>query len=314
MGSPQVSTRLPTHKNVLAAQRRLRGRIHTTPILSSRSLNEMAGVDLLFKCESLQRSGSFKYRGALNATLALPRLQRKLGLATHSSGNHGAAVAAVARSLGLTATVVVPRNASKFKRQAIRRYGGHIVPCGKTLLSRERRLREVLADSGAVYIPPYDHPAIIAGQGTAGLEILQQCPGADELWVPVGGGGLAAGTVLAAGAQVQVVGAQPRLARDAHVSMRRGSRQPPMPPVTVADGLRTGLGTLNFAVLHGYQLPIKLVSEAEIIAAQKLAMSCLKILVEPSSAVPLAALLKYGPVQGGSRKVVVVITGGNVEL
>jgi len=274
----------------------------------------MAGVELVAKCENLQRSGSFKFRGASNAVLSLTAAQRRKGVVTHSSGNHGAALAAVAQSLSIPATVVIPRNASRFKRAAIRRYGAEVVSCGATLAAREKALAAVQAATGAHFIPPYDHPAIIAGQGTAALELLQQDPGVDEIWTPVGGGGLAAGTVLAAGASVQVVGAEPELARDAHDSLQLGERQAALPPLSVADGLRTALGELNYRVLQRYQLPIHLVSEAEILAAQQLAMSCWKLLVEPSSAVPLAALLKYGPQRPQSRRVAVIITGGNIEL
>lgn len=308
-------SRLPTLRNVQAARRRLGARVHCTPLLSSRTLSQRAGVELLFKCENLQRSGSFKYRGAMNAVLRLPRAARAQGVVTHSSGNHGAALASVAQSLGIPATVVVPRTAVAFKRASIRRYGGHIVDCGATLAARERMLGKVLARRGGHYIAPYDHAAIIAGQGTAVLEITAQVRDVDEVWVPVGGGGLAAGTILGAGATpgLQVVGAEPRLAGDAWQSIRTGVRQPALPPRTIADGLRTALGELNFRVLNNYRLPIHLVSEAEISAAQKIMMSCLKLLVEPSSAVPLAALFKYGPQAPRSRRVVVVITGGNIE-
>lgn len=309
-----VPTRLPTRNSVLAARRRISRRIHLTPVHFSPSLDVMAGVSLLVKCENLQRSGSFKFRGALNAVLSLTPEQRRQGVVTHSSGNHGSALAAVAQALGIPATVVVPRSASAFKRAAIKRYGAQVVPCGATLRAREKMLSKVQAASGANFIPPYDHARIIAGQGTAALELLEQAPEIDEIWVPVGGGGLAAGTVLAAGDSVQVVGAEPELARDAYDSLRLGERQEPLAPLSVADGLRTALGELNFRVLKDYQLPIHLVSEADILAAQQLAMSCLKQLIEPSSAVPLAALLKHGPQHTGSRRVAVIISGGNIAL
>ena len=309
-----MAARLPTLKNVHAARRRLANRLHQTPLHSSPSLSQRAGVSLLFKCENLQRSGSFKFRGALNAILSLPPEQRRLGVVTHPSGNHGAALAAVARELGIPATVVVPKNASAFKRAAIRRYGARIEGCGPTLAAREKTLAKVQSATGANFIPPYDHPAVIAGQGSAGLEILEQDPGVDEIWTPVGGGGLAAGTVLACGPDVQVVGAEPRLARDAFDSLQRGERQPAMPPRSVADGLRTALGELNFRILNDYQLPIRLVSDKETLAAQKLAMACLKLLIEPSSAVPIAALLKYGPHRPDSQRIVIIISGGIVTI
>ena len=271
-------------------------------------------MSLCVKCENLQRSGSFKFRGALNAVLRLTPAQRRQGVITHSSGNHGAALAAVAQELGIPATIVVPRDASSFKRAAIKRYGGKIVTCGPTLAARETTLARVQAASGAHFIPPYDHPAIIAGQGTAALEILEQDPDVDEIWMPVGGGGLAAGSVVSARDHVQLVGAEPRLARDAFDSLRLGERQPALPPRTAADGLRTALGELNFRLLNDYRLPIHLVSERDITAAQRLAMACLKLLIEPSSAVPIAALLKYGAYRPQSRRVAIIVTGGNLEL
>ncbi|XOV83043.1 MAG: threonine/serine dehydratase [bacterium] len=312
--------RVPSFQNVRAARKRLTGRMHDTPLLSSNTLSRLAGVDVVFKCENLQRSGSFKYRGALNAVLSLPPAIRKQGVATHSSGNHGAALAAVAQRLNIPATIVVPRNASRFKQDNIRRYGGNIVHCGSTLKSREMKLAAVLADTRAAYVPPYDHAAVIAGQGTCALEIFDAQQAVDEIWLPVGGGGLAAGTILAtldpcmANRRVQVVGAEPALAGEALIALQTHKRQPPMPPASIADGLRASLGELNFRVLDSYQLPIQLVSEAEIIAAQTLAMSCLKLVLEPSSAVPLAALLKYGCWSPSARRVVVILTGGNVQL
>ncbi len=312
--------RTPSFRNVRAAHKRIAGRVHETPLLSSDTLSRLAGVEVLFKCENLQKSGSFKYRGALNSVLSLPDAVRKLGVATHSSGNHGAALAAVAQRLNIPATIVVPKNASRFKQDNIRRYGGRIVHCGKTLKSREQKLAEVLADTGATYVPPYDHAGVIAGQGTCALEILNTTPEVDEIWLPVGGGGLAAGTVLAtsdpalANQRVQVVGVEPALAGEALVALQTHKRQPPMPPLSIADGLRASLGVMNFKILHDYQLPVHLVSEQEIVDAQALAMSCLKLVLEPSSAVPLAALLKHGSARPDSRSVAVILTGGNVQL
>ncbi len=303
---------LPTRRNVVAAQRRIAHRVHHTPLLTSMTLSKMAGVDVLFKCENLQKSGSFKYRGALNTVLSLSPRVRRRGVATHSSGNHGAALAAVAQRLGIPATIVVPRNAVPFKQAAIRRYGGQIVHCGNTLTAREKKLAQVLDATGATYVPPYDHPGVIAGQGTCALEIVQDQSDVDEIWVPVGGGGMAAGTVLAAGQGVQIVGAEPTLAGDARIALQTHQIQPPMAPVTIADGLRTALGKLNFRILDRYQLPIHLVSEADIVATQKLVISCLKVVIEPSSAVPVAALLAHGSWLSDSRRVVVIITGGNI--
>jgi threonine dehydratase len=304
----------PTRSDVVEARARIRGNVRTTPVCTSESLSELCGIDLLFKCENLQKSGSFKYRGATNALMQLDGEARARGVATHSSGNHGSALAAVAKRFAVPAAIVVPRSASPSKRAAIERYGGTIVDCGDTLAEREATLADVVARSGATFIPPYDHPHIVAGQGSCGLELLEQSEGLDEVWLPVGGGGLAAGTVLACSGGPQVVGAEPELAADAAHSLASGTRQPAMPPRTVADGLRTALGELNFAILKQYGLPMRLVTESEIAAAQKLAMSCLKLVIEPSSAVPLAALMKYGPVNPASKCVAVILSGGNVDL
>ena len=305
---------LPTLKNVEAARRRISQRATATPLVSSHSLNQSLGFAVEFKCENLQRTGSFKFRGALNAVLRLTPSQRKQGVVTHSSGNHGAALAAIARDLDVPATIVVPRGAMPVKRAAIRRYGARIVGCGNTLASREASLEQVRDETGAHFIPPYDHPAVIAGQGTTALEIVEQSPEVEEIWVPVGGGGLVSGTIAAVGRRIQVVGAEPELARDAYDSMRSGVRQPPLPPRTSADGLRTALGHLNFEVMNRYALPIHLVTEAEIGRAQNIAMARLKVVIEPSSAVPLAALLKYGPYRTSTRRVAMILSGGNVAM
>ncbi len=305
--------RVPGIRNIEAAHRRIASRVHRTAVLHSRSIDALVGCRVLFKCENLQRSGSFKYRGALNAVLSLSPARRAAGVATHSSGNHGAALACVAQQLGVPATIVVPRGGSPFKRAAIRRYGAHRVDCGSRLASRQRALDGVVLGNGASFIPPYDHAAVISGQGTVALEIVDQCETVDEIWVPVGGGGLASGTVISVGEQVQVIGAEPAIAGDAWASLQSGVRQSAMPPRSVADGLRTSLGELNFRILADYDLPIKLVAEQAIIESQVLMMSCLKVLVEPSAAVPLAALLANGPHGAAAEQVVVVITGGNLD-
>ena len=305
---------LPSNDDIDRAAAAIAPHVHHTPMLTSAALDERVGARVHFKCENMQRSGSFKYRGAMNALLNLTDEEIARGVATHSSGNHGSALAAVAKRVGAHATIVVPRDASRFKREAIARYGGEIVECGVSLSEREAELAEVIASRGSVFIPPYDHPDIVAGQASVGREIVADVPNVEEVWIPVGGGGLAAGTVLGVGELVQVVGAEPELAGDAYASLQTGTRQQAMPPTTCADGLRTALGELNFAILKRYELPIELVEEDEIRAAQRLAMACLKVVVETSAAVPLAALIKYGPHDPAHERVAVVITGGNVEL
>ena len=267
----------------------------------------MVGQPVFFKAEGLQRTGSFKARGAMNAALQT----RAPVLATHSSGNHGAALAYAAQSLGRKAVVVMPEGASLAKCEAVLRYGAQIVSCANNQADREAALAKVVAEQDAAYVPPFDHQDVILGQATAGLELLQQAPDARAIWVPVGGGGLAAGCLLAAQrAGVELVCAEPELAGDAARSMASGVRQPQLPPTTVADGLRTALGELNFELLLAAGVTVHLVTEAEILSAQSVLMSCLKILVEPSSAVPFAALLKHPP----AHPVAVVLTGANLSM
>ena len=303
-----------SRKDIQQTARRIDGYLNRTPILTSNTLNKMCGLELFFKCENFQKSGSFKYRGVSNAVLVLDQDERKKGFITHSSGNHGAALAAFSSSMDLPAVVVVPALASKVKRDAIMRYDAEIVDCNNSLESRELAVKEYLATKDMVFVPPYDHIDIIAGQGTLGLEVISEVKGLDEFWLPVGGGGLASGNVLSVGDLVQVVGAEPDLARDAYESLRLGVRQAQMEPRTCADGLRTALGSLNFDILRDYKLPIVLVDENDIIEAQSVLMSCLKILVEPSAAVPFAAILKNGPQNASSERVALVISGGNLSI
>ena len=302
-----------TRADVLAAGRVLRGRVHRTPVLTSRALNGMLGRELFFKCENLQRTGSFKIRGATNAVRALPQDVRTV--ATHSSGNHGAALALAAREAGLRAVVVLPADARPAKRDAIARYGAEIVVCEPTLAAREEALAAVVARTGATFVPPYDHPHIIAGAGTAALELLEQQPAIEQIWTPVGGGGLAAGTVLAAGDTAEVVLAEPELARDAKDSLESGERQPALPPKTIADGLRTALGERNFAILRRTRPPVLLASEAGIQHWTALIGAILKLVVEPSAATPLAAMAENAgnaaPRRGESGRVGVILSGGN---
>lgn len=303
--------RRPDLAAVVAATGRIAPYVQRTPVLTSASIDFLAGAPVHFKCEPFQRSGSFKLRGALAAVTADLDAARRRGVVTHSSGNHGAALALAGRMLEVAVTVVVPAGASAFKRASVVRYGARLVDCGPTLADREAALAEVQAGSGALFVPPYDHPEVIAGQGTATLELLDQAPEIRSVWVPVGGGGLAAGAVLVGSdAGVAVFAGEPELADDAYRSLVSGERQPAPPPRTVADGLRTALGVLNFAILRDYGLPVVRVSEQEIVDAQRLIWNRLKVVVEPSAAVPLAALLKHG----ADRPAGVVLSGGNVDL
>ena len=306
--------------DVHQASQRIAAYIHRTPVLTSSTLNDLVGLELHFKCENFQRSGAFKMRGATNAVLQLSKAECETGVVTHSSGNHGAALALAGSLSDVPVWVVVPEDAPSFKRRAIERYGATLVNCGPTLEDREVVAQQVRCETGATFIPPYNDERIVAGQGTAALELIETVVDLDEVWVPVGGGGLASGCVVALqGSGVRVCGSEPELADDAYRSLALQTLQPALPPTTIADGLRTALGSITFAILNAYGLEIRLVSEAAIVAAQKLIYECLKIVVEPSSAVPLAALVdrkldQVGEYTGGVSRVGVILTGGNLEF
>jgi threonine dehydratase len=309
---------LPERSDVLAAARRISARVLTTPVVSRASLNEALGFEIFFKCENQQRTGSFKFRGATNAVARLVEAGVAgpgAVIATHSSGNHGAALALAASQAGFGSQVVVPRGANALKRAAVARYGGQIRDCGETLAERESLLEALIEERGALFVPPYDHPDIVAGQGTAALELDQEVPDLEDVWVPVGGGGLAGGSLLALSeGRTRVRGVEPQLADDAYWSLRRGEIQPQKPPVTIADGLRTALGRIPFALFREFGLTISTVSEDEILAAQAMLWQRLKLVVEPSGAVPLAGLLAASRAEPsafrGTRQGV-ILSGGN---
>ena len=322
--SPLASPLLPTDELPCADDvRRARGTlgdgVHLTPVFTSKTLNEMVGAELYFKCENMQRTGSFKIRGALNA--ARSYVSQASGkdisepLVTHSSGNHGAALALAGQEVGRKVIVVVPESAPEFKKTNIARYGAQLVFCGPTIADRERALAEVMAEGGHV-VPPYNDARVISGQGTIALELMQQVKEQygeelDELWVPIGGGGMASGCVLAAGDSLKVQGVEPELADDAWESLTTGVLVGPRPPETVADGLRGALGDLTFSILRRYGLTVHRVTEAEIVDAQRLLMHCLKVVVEPSGAVPFAGVLKKTT---PGKRLGLVISGGNLDL
>ncbi|NMC70214.1 MAG: pyridoxal-phosphate dependent enzyme [Myxococcales bacterium] len=290
--------------------------MHRTPVVTCRSLDEAVGARLFFQCENLQRAGAFKMRGASNAVFSLDGGAAARGVATHSSGNHAQALALAARNRGIPAHVVMPSNAPAIKRAAVEGYGGRITWCAPTLAARENTLRRVVADPGATFIHPYDDYRIIAGQGTAALELLEEVPDLDAVVVPVGGGGLAAGTCLAVhglAPRAAVVAAEPRNADDAFRSLREGRIVPSNDPQTIADGLRTSLGTRTFPILRAHLARVALASEESIVRAMRLLWERAKLVVEPSGAVPLAALLEDpGDLRG--RRVGVILSGGNVDL
>jgi len=307
----------PGIAEVRAAAERIAGYAQRTPVLASRSLDTLTGATLRFKCENLQRGGAFKFRGATNAVMSAPAERLAAGFATHSSGNHAAALALAAQLRGAPATVVMPRNASRAKMQAVRAYGGRIVECEPTQAAREQTLARVLAESGAEAVAPFDDVRVIAGQGTVALELLDDEPGLDAVVAPVGGGGLLAGTCISAaalGAGVRVFGAEPAAADDTFRSLRDGTRIPlTATPDTVADGLRTSVGALTFPLIRAHAAGILTAREETIVHAMRLLLERMKLVVEPSGAVPLAALLDNPEALAGLR-VGIILSGGNVDL
>jgi threonine dehydratase len=305
----------PTLADVRAAAERIRPHAHRTPVLTCRAIDAMAGARVFFKCENFQKVGAFKFRGATNAVFSLAEAQAGRGVLTHSSGNHGAALALAAHLRGIPATVVVPGNAPPVKRAAIEGYGARIVECAPTLASREETAARVMAETGATLIHPYDDDRIIAGQGTAALELLAEQPDLELVLAPVGGGGLVSGTAIAVSGiapAVRVVAVEPAGADDAYRSLQAGRIIPQTDPRTVADGLRTSLCPRTFAVIRALVAEIVTVSEESIVRAMRHVLERMKIVIEPSAAVPVAALLE-GRLAARGRRVGVILSGGNVE-
>lgn len=313
-----MSTYACTLDDVRAAAARIRGLAHRTPVLTCETLDRLAGRALFFKCENLQKVGAFKYRGATNAVRKLSDAGAARGVVTHSSGNHAQALALAARLRGAPAHIVMPRTAPAVKRAAVEGYGGHITLCEPTLEAREAAAAEVVARTGATLIPPFDHPDVIAGQGTVALELLEDVPDLDALVVCVGGGGLIAGCALAAhglNPNVRVFGAEPAGADDAARSKAAGRRLPQTAPDTIADGLLTGTGELTWPVIRDRVERVFTVTDDEIRAAMRLVWERMKLIVEPSGAV--AAAVALGPAfreLPGLKKVGVTFSGGNVNL
>lgn len=306
----------PTYADVLGAATRIRPHVHVTPVMTCEAINALTGADLFFKCENLQKVGAFKARGATNAVFALTDKQAARGVATHSSGNHAAALALAARLRGVPAYIVMPSNAPAVKRAAVEGYGAEIFTCEPTLAARESKLEEVLAKTSASFIHPYDNPFVIAGQGTAALELLDTVPSLDAIMVPVGGGGLLSGTALATTTMhptTDVWGAEPSGADDAYLSLRDGTLHPQVAPQTIADGLRTSLSERTFRIISSQVTGILTVTEDNIIRAMRLVWERMKLVVEPSGAVPLGVVLQHGA-QFRGKRVGLILSGGNVDL
>jgi threonine dehydratase len=306
----------PTFSNILAAAKRIKPYIHRTPILTSASINSMTGCEIFFKCENFQKAGAFKMRGASNAVFSLSDEDAKKGVATHSSGNFAQALALAARNKGIEATIVMPNNAPKAKKDAVEGYGGRIVLCEPTLQARESTLEKVIQQNGAIFLHPYNNYDVIAGQGTAALELLEEVKELDIVMSPVGGGGLLSGTAIAVKSlspDRKVIAGEPEGADDAYRSLKAGYIIPSENPKTIADGLLTSLGSLTFPIIQKNVDEIVTVSDKGIISAMKLIWERMKIIVEPSAAVTLAVLLeKKIDLKGNS--IGIILSGGNLDL
>ena len=298
------------------ARARIAGRVKLTPVLTSETLDALCGAQLYFKCETFQKCGAFKARGATNAVFALSEAEARCGVATHSSGNHAAALARAARLRGIPAYIAMPDNTPQAKRAAVRRYGAEISYCAATLAAREQAARALVQSTGAAFVHPYDNLLVMAGQGTVAAEFLTQVPELDVLLCPVGGGGLLSGTAVAARAlkpRVRVLGVEPAGADDAARSLHSGTLQPSLDPHTIADGLRGALAPRTFAEIRRGVDDILTVSEEAIIGAMRELWEVLKIIVEPSAAVPYAAVRAAGaPFK--AQRVGIVLSGGNLDL
>ena len=307
---------IPSRQIVLEAGKRVEPFVHRTPVLTSRLLNELAGAEVFFKCENLQKMGAFKMRGAINAIQQLSDSQKKAGVVTHSSGNFGQALALAAKNLGVDAYIVMPSSAPAVKIDAVKAYGGLVTITEPTLEAREKSAATIVEDKGAVFLHPSNDLNVIVGQGTAALELLQDQPGLEYIMSPVGGGGLIAGTALAAhyfGDNCSVVGGEPMEVDDAYRAIKSGKIEYNTSTDTIADGLKTNLGDINFPIIMELVSDIIRVEEDEIISAMKLIWERMKLVIEPSSAVPFAALLKKRE-KFKNKKVGIILSGGNVEL
>jgi len=307
---------LPSFDDIRVAHDRIRPYIHRTPVLTCSALDALSGGRLLFKAEPFQKAGAFKARGASNAVFALDMMTAARGVATHSSGNHGQALCYAAQRRGIPATVVMPANAPRVKRQAVLDYGGRVVECAPTNSAREEALAALVAENGAEVIHPFNDARVIAGQGTCALELLQDAGPIDALVAPIGGGGLISGCGLALAELapgVPVYGAEPANADDAARSLAAGRLITENAPTTIADGLRASMKDLTWAAVSRHVTGVLTVSEAQIVIAMRLLWERMKVIVEPSSAVALAAILKHPEIFAG-RRVGVILTGGNVDL
>jgi threonine dehydratase len=303
-------------EKIRAAHERVRTYIHRTPVLTNSWLNDACRASLFFKCENFQKVGAFKARGATNAVFALDDETARRGVATHSSGNHGAAVARAAKLRGIPAHIVMPSNSAKVKIRAVESYGAQVVFCEPTEESREIKCAEMINQTGATLIHSFENEHVIAGQGTAAMELLEDIPNLDVIMCPVGGGGLLSGTAIAAKsmrAQIKVIAVEPENADDAAQSFRAGRRLVTEKKFTIADGLRTNIGEPNFTIVQQYVDDVVTVSEEAIISAMRAIWETMKIVIEPSAAVPYAAI-QESKIDVAGKSVGIILTGGNVDL
>jgi len=303
--------------DVRQAAARIAAYIHRTPVTTCAAIDAAAGRRIFFKCEHLQKVGAFKFRGACNAVLQLSEGEAKRGVATHSSGNHAQALALAARLRGIPAYVVMPTSASSVKRSAVEEYGAKVIPCEPTLIAREETAKQVCEETGAAFIHPFNHPHILAGAGTAALELHEQIPDLDAIVAPIGGGGLMSGvcaaTPVATG--IPIYGAEPQGADDAFRSKQSGKLIPQESPNTIADGLLTSLGNLTWPFINDRVEQIFTVSDEETIAAMRLVWQRAKLLIEPSAAVSVAVILSDAfRALPGAQAVGVILSGGNVDI
>lgn len=301
---------------VLQARDRIRPFVHTTPVLSSSTLDRLVGGSVFLKCENFQRTGSFKFRGACNAVASLSETERHLGVVTHSSGNYAQALALAAQLHHAPAYVVMPSNSSQIKKQATAGYGAKITYCEPTHAARHETAERIRMETGATFLHPFDDSRVFTGQGTACLELLDEVESLDLILAPVGGGGLLSGTLLAAkhhSAGTKVIGCEPEGADDAFQSLQAGHRILDFTPHTIADGLRTPLGEITFPIIQGHVDDLVLVSEADILHAMRFVWERMKIVIEPSSAVAIAPLLN-GSVRATGKRVGIIVSGGNLDL
>ena len=307
---------IPTRKDIDESHQIIKPFIHQTPVLSSSYLNSITGCDVYFKCENFQKVGAFKMRGASNAVLRLSEHELERGVATHSSGNHAAALALAAKNKGIPAYIVMPSSAPRIKKEAVKHYGGEVIECFPSLESRETTLQQVVTKTGANFVHPFDNYSVIGGQATAAKELVEEVKFLNAIFAPVGGGGLLSGTALASkylSNGTSVYGAEPLGASDAWESFQKGKLVPVINPKTIADGLLTSLSEKTFQIIQSEVKAIYVVNEEEILAAMRLIWERMKIIIEPSSAVPLAALIQNKS-QFKGQKIGIILSGGNIDL